>query len=83
MGKENEGAKFRDYFEHNEKWADAPSHRALAIFRGRNEGFLSMSLTLPDAAESAVHPCESVIASAVGITDQGRPADAWRPACRS
>lgn len=76
-GKENEGAKFRDYFEHDEKWADAPSHRALAIFRGRNEGFLSMSLTLPDAAESVVHPCEAVIASAVGISDQGRPADAW------
>jgi len=76
-GKENEGAKFRDYFEHDEKWADAPSHRALAIFRGRNEGFLSMSLTLPDAAESAVHPCEVVIANAVGISDQGRPADAW------
>ncbi len=77
LGKENEGAKFRDYFEHDEKWADAPSHRALAIFRGRNEGFLSMSLTLPDAAESTVHPCEAVIAGAVGITDQGRPADAW------
>jgi uncharacterized protein len=77
VGKENEGAKFRDYFEHDEKWADAPSHRALAIFRGRNEGFLSMSLTLPDAAESVVHPCEAVIASAVGISDLGRPADAW------
>lgn len=76
-GKDVEGAKFRDYFEHDEKWADAPSHRALAMFRGRNEGFLSLNLMLPEAAESVVHPCEAVIAQAVGISDLGRPADAW------
>lgn len=75
-GKEQEAAKFRDYFEHDEKLADAPSHRALAMFRGRNEGFLSLNLTLPDS-EGPVHPCESLIAFAVGISDQGRPADAW------
>ncbi len=75
-GKEQEGAKFRDYFEHDEKLADAPSHRALAMFRGRNEGFLSLNLVLPDS-EGPVHPCESLIAFAVGISDQGRPADAW------
>ncbi len=75
-GKEQEGAKFRDYFEHDEKLADAPSHRALAMFRGRNEGFLSLNLMLPDS-EGPVHPCESLIAAHVGISDQGRPADVW------
>jgi len=75
-GKEQEGAKFRDYFEHDEKLADAPSHRALAMFRGRNEGILSLNLTLPDS-EGPVHPCETLIAAHVGISDQGRPADAW------
>ena len=75
-GKENDGAKFRDYFEHDEKLADAPSHRALAMFRGRNEGFLTLNLVLPDS-EGPVHPCETLIAAHVGISDQGRPADAW------
>lgn len=75
-GKEQEGAKFRDYFEHDEKLADAPSHRALAMFRGRNEGVLALNLTLPDS-DGPVHPCESLIAAHVGISDQGRPADAW------
>ena len=45
-GKENEGAKFRDYFEHTEALAGVPSHRALAMFRGRNEGVLSLNLLL-------------------------------------
>ena len=40
-GQEQEGAKFSDYFEHDEPLRSAPSHRALAIFRGRNEGVLS------------------------------------------
>lgn len=75
-GKEEAGAKFRDYFEHDERYTDAPSHRVLAMLRGRNEGFLSVNLTLPET-DVAVHPCESLIALAVGISEQGRPADAW------
>jgi len=43
-GKAQEGAKFRDYFEHNEPLSKVPSHRALAIFRARNEGVLSVNL---------------------------------------
>ncbi len=43
--KENEGQKFSDYFEYYEKLNDIPSHRALALFRGRNEGFLSLSIS--------------------------------------
>ncbi|HEX4870426.1 MAG TPA: Tex-like N-terminal domain-containing protein, partial [Moraxellaceae bacterium] len=46
-GKETEGAKFRDYFEHREKLEGVPSHRALAMFRGRNEGILSLGLEMP------------------------------------
>ena len=43
-GKEQEGAKFRDYFDHHEPFSQVPSHRALAMFRGRNEGVLQLGL---------------------------------------
>ncbi|PAU85880.1 RNA-binding transcriptional accessory protein [Pseudomonas sp. WN033] len=78
-GKETEGAKFRDYFEYDEPLAKVPSHRALAILRGRNEGILSISLELgeADATPGASHPCEGLIAEAVNISNQGRAADKW------
>ncbi|WP_304639201.1 Tex family protein [Pseudomonas sp.] len=78
-GKESEGAKFRDYFEYDEPLRRVPSHRALAILRGRNEGVLSIALQLgeADAPASAMHPCELMIAEAAGIRDEGRPADRW------
>jgi protein Tex len=81
-GKENEGAKFRDYFDYSEPLVDIPSHRALALFRGRNEGMLQVSLVLDselDAETKPVghNPCESRIAARFGIKDQGRPADKW------
>ena len=75
-GKESVAAKFQDYFAHDEAYAKVPSHRALAMFRGRNEGFLSLSFTLPDS-DDGVHPCEHLIAHHVGIEAAGRPADAW------
>ncbi|MFA5679024.1 MAG: Tex family protein [Pseudomonas sp.] len=78
-GKEQEGAKFRDYFEYDEPLRNVPSHRALAILRGRNEGILSIALELgePDAPASATHPCEGLIAESAGIRNQGRAADSW------
>ena len=78
-GKEQEGAKFSDYFEYDEPLAKVPSHRALAILRGRNEGVLSIALELGDEAPAvgAMHPCEGLIAEAVGIENQGRAADKW------
>ncbi|UAW98228.1 RNA-binding transcriptional accessory protein [Halopseudomonas nanhaiensis] len=78
-GKEQEGAKFRDYFEYDEPLKSVPSHRALAILRGRNEGVLSIALELgeSDASAPSMHPCEGIIAQAVGIEQQGRPADKW------
>lgn len=75
-GKEQEGAKFSDYFEHDEALKSVPSHRALAMFRGRNEGVLSLSLVLgePDAL---MHPCEMMVAQHFNISHQGRAGDDW------
>ncbi|MDR0277525.1 MAG: RNA-binding transcriptional accessory protein [Paucimonas sp.] len=76
-GKEEEGAKFRDYFEHDEPLKSVPSHRALAIFRGRNEGVLSASLKVGEELPGTLHPCEMMIAERFGLGNQGRPADKW------
>ena len=70
--------KFRDYFEHDEPISKVPSHRALAIFRGRNEGFLQASITVEGAEDrSQAHPCESMVASFWSIKNEGRAADKW------
>lgn len=77
-GKQVEGEKFRDYFEHDELLATTPSHRALAMFRGRNEGVLTIAITVGEKDEKpVVHPCEVMIASFWNIKDQGRAADKW------
>jgi len=78
-GKEQEGAKFSDYFDHREPLQRIPSHRALAIFRGRNEGILSYDIQVgdPEADRRTPHPCELKVASHAGIRDQGRPGDKW------
>ncbi len=79
-GKEEEGAKFSDYFDHREPLRGVPSHRALALFRGRKEGFLNLSLVLPEdeaLATGQLGSAERVIAAHMGVSEQGRPADAW------
>jgi len=78
-GKENEGAKFRDYFDHVEPLKKVPSHRALAILRGRNEGILTYALVVGDSDEDKrqPHPAEHRIAARWRIRDQGRAADRW------
>ncbi|CAA0115143.1 Protein YhgF [BD1-7 clade bacterium] len=77
-GKEQDGEKFRDYFEYSEIFAKVPSHRALAVFRGRNEGVLSVKVDLDHGEEKPlVHPCELMVAKHVGIKDEGRSADTW------
>lgn len=76
-GKQQEGAKFSDYFEHDEKLAKAPSHRALAMFRARNEGVLSLSIRLPGEDDAPIHPAQLAIAKQFGISDQSRAADKW------
>ncbi|SDH04894.1 uncharacterized protein SAMN05216603_105237 [Pseudomonas benzenivorans] len=76
-GKEEDGAKFRDYFEHDERFKNTPSHRALAIFRGRNEGVLSASLKVGEELPGTLHPCELMIGERFAIEQRGRAADKW------
>ncbi len=82
-GKQAAGEKFRDYFDHAEPLAKIPSHRLLALFRGRREEFLTLDLE-PGADPEAGHLyAEGRVALHAGISDQGRAADAWlRGACR-
>ncbi|HEX7116158.1 MAG TPA: Tex family protein [Steroidobacter sp.] len=82
-GKEEEAAKFRDYFAYSEPYKAVPSHRALALFRGRKEEVLKVSLKLPEElaegaqAGQSFNPCEQMIAARFAISDRKRPADAW------
>jgi protein Tex len=81
-GKQEAGAKFADYFDYCETLATIPSHRALALLRGRREDLLTVSLRLDSEAEKlrwdAPHnPCEARIAARFGIHNQGRAADKW------
>ncbi|MFZ2266568.1 MAG: Tex family protein [Azonexus sp.] len=81
-GKETEGAKFRDWFDFAEPVTSMPSHRALALLRGRNEGMLQVALVLDseldeEAVKAGPNPCEQRIAVRFGIKPQNRPADKW------
>ncbi|SFJ03575.1 Tex family protein [Aerobium aerolatum] len=75
-GKEEAGAKFSDYFDHVERWATAPSHRALAMLRGRNEEVLSVGIEVDADDTSAVKPVERMIADAFSIGRQ-QDGDKW------
>ena len=78
QGKEGDGAKYKDYFDFEEPLSSIPSHRALALFRGRQEGVLSVKVALSEQEEAQVpHPCQQMIAEHVGIKDLGRAADKW------
>ncbi|EMK6902490.1 RNA-binding transcriptional accessory protein [Vibrio cholerae] len=79
-GKEQAGEKFKDYFDHREPISKAPSHRALAMLRGRNEGFLTLTLNAdPELEESARQSyCETLIAEHYGIHLSQATADVWR-----
>ena len=81
-GKEEAGAKFSDYFAYSETLGTIPSHRALAIFRGRREEMLTVNLRLDTEEEkpkwdAPLNPCESRIAARFGVSNKGRPADKW------
>jgi uncharacterized protein len=86
-GKAADGQKFRDWFEFDEPWRAMPSHRALALFRGRNEGVLGLAIKLPEEVPSPAggggmagegrSPCEGHIAAHFKLRDQGRPGDRW------
>ncbi|MGI3165442.1 Tex family protein [Pseudooceanicola sp. 200-1SW] len=72
-GKEQEGAKFSDYFDHSESWAKVPSHRALAMLRASNEGVVTVEIT--PAEDQADRPVD-MIAAKLGASGTG-PGDAW------
>lgn len=71
-------AKYSDYFDYDEPIETVPSHRALAVFRGRQEELLTVKVLLTEEEEALpVHPCQELIARAHGIKNLGRPADVW------
>ena len=83
-GKEEAAAKFRDYFAYQEAFRNVPPHRALALFRGRKEDLLKVSLKLPEDIEAApaagsgpFNACELSVAARFGIADRKQAADAW------
>ncbi|WP_018151660.1 Tex family protein [Leeia oryzae] len=79
-GQKDAGTKFSDYFDYTEAIRQVPSHRALALLRGRNEGVLNVSLLLPEQLEDTpppFHRAEQRIAQAFAIRDQGTPTDKW------
>jgi uncharacterized protein len=79
VGKESEGSKYKDYFSHTELLKKVPSHRSLAMFRGRNEKFLQVSLDADpekDEGDKSSY-CEQIIAEHFNIKFANRPADAW------
>lgn len=75
-GKQATGEKFSDYFDHSEKWATVPGHRALAMLRGWNEEVLTLTIDVDADDPSPVKPAQRTIASAFDIRSAG-PADAW------
>ena len=78
-GKEKEGAKFQDYFEHSELATKVPSHRLLAMLRGRNEGVLQLTLNADPEQEAPVREshCESIIAQHFDLSFNQKAADKW------
>ncbi|EKN3345797.1 RNA-binding transcriptional accessory protein [Yersinia ruckeri] len=81
-GKQQEGAKFRDYFDHHEPIAQVPSHRALAMFRGRNEGILQLALNADPQFDEPPRESqgEQIIINHLDLRLNNAPADAWRKA---
>ncbi len=75
-GKRTEGEKFKDYFEFSQRIKELPSHRALALLRGRNEGILDLGLDVA-TEEGKPHPAEGKIMLSFGLMDQGRAGDKW------
>jgi uncharacterized protein len=82
-GKETEGAKYRDYFDHSELLAKIPSHRLLALFRAQREQILSLELEAGPDAEAGHIAAEARVARHAGVADRNRAADRWLlDACR-
>ncbi len=76
-GKESEGVKYSDYFAATEQLKLVPSHRTLALLRGRKEGFLRLAVALPDEGVDGPAEPERRIAGRANIQNKGRAADKW------
>ncbi|MBO8191658.1 RNA-binding transcriptional accessory protein [Streptomyces oryzae] len=81
-GKEEQGAKFADYFDFSEGFTELPSHRILAMLRGEKEEILDLTMEPEPAGADGAAPegpssYERSIAHRFGVRDEGRPADAW------
>ena len=80
-GQEQSGVKFKDYFDYEEQLKQVPSHRALALFRGRNEGVLRLKLFVAkqDDIEKITNMgiCDAMVARHFEFKQQGRAADSW------
>lgn len=76
-GKQEAGAKFSDYFDHTERWATMPGHRALAMLRGRNEDILTVDIEIDADSTALVKPVEQMIADAYAIRPDAGAADKW------
>ncbi|MCC2608729.1 Tex family protein [Neorhizobium petrolearium] len=75
-GKQEAGAKFADYFDHSERWAMVPGHRALAMLRGWNEEVLTLTIEVDQDDSSPVKPAQRIVAAAFDIRERGA-ADRW------
>lgn len=75
-GKQEAGAKFADYFDHSERWATVPGHRALAMLRGWNEEMLTLTIDVDADDTSPVKPAQRIMASAFEIRGSGK-GDLW------
>jgi len=76
-GKETEAAKFKDYFDYSEAINKIPSHRALALFRGRNEDLLSLTLKPAELDQEEHQLCAQFVSQRLRVSDTNKPADAW------
>jgi len=74
-GQEEKGATFRDYFNSVEDYDKIPSHRVLAMLRGREQGVLTIDLEDGDDVEGAEPYLQRLVAHRAGIRNEGRPSD--------
>lgn len=75
-GRQPDAAKFSDYFDFQQRAREVPSHRALALLRGRNEGLLNLKIDVPSET-GPTHPGTASIMTHFGIANRGRAADDW------
>lgn len=75
-GKESDGQKYTDYFDYQEQFNTVPSHRALALFRGRNEGILNVTIESKNE-ETDIDPCIGIICNWIDFKSEDQPADKW------